>query len=86
MTDKVYARFVAAEENNFEALPMFGIAVLAALQAGVGKDVVTLHATYWVICRAGYNFAYLLSWGPIARWVSSAPRSGFRPCGRVPSC
>ena len=32
VTDPIYARFAAVEANNFEALPMFGIAVLAALQ------------------------------------------------------
>lgn len=66
VTDKLYARFEAAEANGFEALPMFGIAVLAALQAGVAKDVVTLHAAFWCICRIGYIAAYLFSAGPIA--------------------
>merc|ERR1712166_1093196 len=52
------ARLSAAEKNQAEGFPLFAAAVLAALQAGVSRDVVSLYATFWLIARLVFIFIY----------------------------
>lgn len=53
------ARANAAQQNGFEALPLFIAAVLVAQQAGADQAVVNGLAIAFIACRLGYIAAYL---------------------------
>merc|ERR1719382_2020662 len=59
-TSPAFARLQAAEKNMLETFPTFAVAVLAALQAGVAKDTVSLYATAWLISRGLFIVIYAI--------------------------
>ena len=48
-----------AHLNSFEVFPFYAVAVLVALQAGMGNWLLNVLAGLWLVLRAGYIFAYL---------------------------
>ncbi len=52
-------RALAAHLNGMEAIPMFGIGVLAALQRSVDIRWVAALCLLFLVSRGGYNLAYL---------------------------
>ncbi|CAK0852616.1 unnamed protein product [Prorocentrum cordatum] len=59
-TYPAYARLIGAEKNMQEGFPLFAAAVLAALQAGVAKDTVSLFATAWLVFRGLFIVLYAI--------------------------
>ncbi|WP_372872991.1 MAPEG family protein [Shewanella sp.] len=53
------ARALAAHQNAFESLLIFGLAVLAALATDNGNDIAGMAAVVHIIARVGYHLAYL---------------------------
>jgi uncharacterized MAPEG superfamily protein len=53
------ARANAAQNNTFEALPFFFVAVVVAHQFSVAQIYVDLLAIGWLLLRCGYVIAYL---------------------------
>lgn len=53
------ARAHAAQQNGFEALPLFIAGVLVAERAGAAQGTVDALAVAFVLCRVGYVAAYL---------------------------
>ncbi len=59
-TNPMFARLKAAEANMYEGLAIFAPALLAALQAGVSKETVSLFATAWLLSRFVFIVIYWL--------------------------
>merc|ERR1711934_1326322 len=59
-THPAFARLRAAERNMQESFLVFAPAVLAALQAGVSKEVVCLYCTAWLIARLIFIVIYAI--------------------------
>lgn len=57
-THPLYARLQGAEKNMQEGFLVFAPALLAAVQAGVPSDTVSLYATFWLVSRVVYVFIY----------------------------
>ncbi|NSL55260.1 MAPEG family protein [Uliginosibacterium aquaticum] len=49
-----------AQQNSWEAFPVFAAAVLMALQAGLDAHMVGLWASAFVFARCAYSVCYLL--------------------------
>lgn len=50
----------AAQNNGFEAFPLFAAAVLVATTQGAPAATVNLLAIAWLVLRIGYSAAYVL--------------------------
>ncbi len=59
------ARAIAAHQNTLEALPFFGIAVVAAMQRAVDVLVVDVLSLAFVAARLGFVLAYLADRGSL---------------------
>lgn len=55
-------RAVAAHQNAFEAIPVFGVALLAAAQLEVEMIVVHTLAITFFVARLVYQFCYMADW------------------------
>ena len=58
-TDKIFARLAGMEENHFENAVFFFAGGLAAIQAGVDKEVITELQTFWIFARFVHMASYL---------------------------
>jgi uncharacterized MAPEG superfamily protein len=66
------ARAVSAQNNGFEALPLFAFAVLAAQQAGLPQDHTDMLALAFIACRLVYVAVYLMNLGAVRTLVWTA--------------
>eukprot|EP00656_Telonema_subtile_P004137 TRINITY_DN1187_c0_g1_i5.p1 TRINITY_DN1187_c0_g1~~TRINITY_DN1187_c0_g1_i5.p1 ORF type:complete len:167 (-),score=50.09 TRINITY_DN1187_c0_g1_i5:219-719(-) len=71
-THPSFARLSAAEKNGQEAFPLFAAAVLAALQAGVSKELVGLYCTFWCVLRLVYVFIYAIQTNELVGFFRTA--------------
>ncbi len=69
-----------AQQNSWEAFPLFAAAVLMALQAGISASDVGLWAGAFVLARCAYVVCYLFDWAGV-RSLSWA--AGFFICMRL---
>lgn len=65
------ARALAAHQNSFEALLLFGIAVLSAMAIGNTSITTKLLSILFVISRLAYHLAYLLNLATIRSLIWS---------------
>lgn len=56
------ARAVAAHQNAFESLLIFGLAVLAVIATGKVSETSVTYAIVYLVARIAYNAFYLLDW------------------------
>jgi uncharacterized MAPEG superfamily protein len=63
------ARAVAAQQNSWEALILFGLAVLAAHTVAGPQDSVDQFAVAFVLARIGYIVAYVANWALVRSLV-----------------
>lgn len=63
------ARAVAAQQNSWEALIIFGLAVLAAHTVAGPRDAVDQFAVAFVLARVGYIVAYIANWALVRSLV-----------------
>lgn len=56
------ARAVAAHQNAFESLLIFGLAVLALIATGKVSEASVTYAIVYIVSRIAYNAFYLLDW------------------------
>ena len=61
------ARADAAQQNSFEAFPLFAAAVLLALQQGVEDEALAPWAWFFVAMRVAYIYCYVQN---LASWRS----------------
>lgn len=66
------ARAVAAQNNGFEALPLFVFAVLAAQQAGLPQSSTDTFAMAFIALRLVYIALYLMNLGAVRTLVWAA--------------
>ncbi|KXU38511.1 hypothetical protein AXE65_01035 [Ventosimonas gracilis] len=60
------ARAHFAQNNLFEGLPLYFLAVLwALLYRQIGEQTLTLWMLAWLLLRIGYIGAYLANWGAL---------------------
>lgn len=52
-----------AQQNAFEAFPIFAAAVIVAHLTGGAQGTINLLAIAWVLLRLAYGFIYLADWG-----------------------
>ena len=61
----VAARAAAAQQNHFEAFPLFAVAVLVAILGGGVIDRINLLAIAFIVVRVLYTVCYLANWAPL---------------------
>lgn len=66
-----------AHLNSFEAFPFFAVAVLVALQAGMGGWLLNVLAGLWLVVRVAYIYAYLKD---MPSWRSRIWATGMLVC------
>jgi uncharacterized MAPEG superfamily protein len=76
--DGMGRRALAAHQNSMEALVVFGIALLAAMQRHVNLSVVALFCAIFLLARLVYVLAYLSDRPPL--------RSGMFSLGMLTCC
>eukprot|EP00658_Telonema_sp_P-2_P025293 TRINITY_DN20186_c0_g1_i5.p1 TRINITY_DN20186_c0_g1~~TRINITY_DN20186_c0_g1_i5.p1 ORF type:complete len:165 (+),score=28.06 TRINITY_DN20186_c0_g1_i5:180-674(+) len=59
-THPAFARLAAADKNMQEGFPLFAAALLAALQSGVPRAVISDYAVLWIIARTGFVLIYAI--------------------------
>jgi uncharacterized MAPEG superfamily protein len=59
------ARANAAQQNGFEAFPLFAAGVIVAQLAGAGQGTVDLLALVFVVARLGHFGAYVADLAPL---------------------
>lgn len=52
-----------AQQNAFEAFPIFAAGVIVAQLTGGAQGTINLLAVAWVLLRLAYGFIYLADWG-----------------------
>ena len=62
-----------AQQNSFEAFPMFAAAVIISQLAGNAQQTVDLLALGWVAARLAYGVCYLADWATLRSvvWMAS---------------
>ncbi|MEO8298355.1 MAG: MAPEG family protein [Burkholderiales bacterium] len=60
-----------AQQNAWEALPVFGFAVLMAMQAQVPADIVNTWSVVFVVARFVYGACYIGNWATVRSLVWS---------------
>lgn len=58
-------RALAAHQNAFEALPVFGLALLGAVQLEVSPDTIYLLGILFFVSRLVYQVCYLADWATL---------------------
>eukprot|EP00427_Karlodinium_veneficum_P015501 CAMPEP_0169140568 /NCGR_PEP_ID=MMETSP1015-20121227/43694_1 /TAXON_ID=342587 /ORGANISM="Karlodinium micrum, Strain CCMP2283" /LENGTH=163 /DNA_ID=CAMNT_0009206593 /DNA_START=59 /DNA_END=546 /DNA_ORIENTATION=+ len=71
LQDPMFARLQAAEKNMQEGFLIFAPAVLAAVQAGVPKETVSLLSTAWLLFRFAFICVYAVQWNGAVSGVRS---------------
>lgn len=61
-----------AQQNSFEAFPVFAAAVIIAHLAGAGQARVDLLALGWIAARLAYGVCYLADWATLRSVVWTA--------------
>lgn len=69
-----------AQQNSWEAFPVFAAAVLMALQAGLPSEVVGVWAIVFIVARLSYAACYVLD---LANLRSLCWMAGFGICLRL---
>ncbi|PIE47675.1 MAG: hypothetical protein CSA42_02605 [Gammaproteobacteria bacterium] len=59
------ARADAVQQNSFESLPMFLVAMVVAMLFFVPQQIVNYIAVLYVGLRLAYGFAYVLNWATL---------------------
>merc|ERR1712216_586561 len=71
VTHPAFARLVACEKNMQEGFMIFAPAVLAALQAGVTKETVSLYASFWLLVRFLFIVIYAIQFNAMIAAIRS---------------
>lgn len=56
------ARALAAHQNSFESLIIFGLSVLLAIALGKTSDLIQYLALTHILARTAYHVFYLINW------------------------